>query len=143
MARMSRSVEMGPERDFITSDADDGDQRDTLPEGVEVFRIAGPLFFGVTRDLLDVFRQMGRMPDILIIRMRYVPMMDASAAAALSDLAQTARRQGVILIFSAVRPGPAAMLARAGVTTGAEGIYFAPDYRNAVDLACSLHTKKA
>src|SRR5690606_34678516 len=41
---------------------EDPGQRAALPEGVEVFRIAGPMFFGVANEMLDALSQIGRAP---------------------------------------------------------------------------------
>jgi SulP family sulfate permease len=41
----------------------------SLPKGVEVFRFAGPMFFGVARAMLDAVRRSGRKSQIIILRM--------------------------------------------------------------------------
>src|SRR3546814_2660910 len=71
MARMAEAVEVGSggPRD-PELDAEDIDQRDDLPPGVEVFRIAGPFFFGVAGELLDTLRRLGQSPRVIILRLR-------------------------------------------------------------------------
>ena len=63
MMRMSESVRIEDIRQAVPDtelDTDDLQQRDSLPDGVEVFRINGPFFFGVASDLLDTLRRVGR-----------------------------------------------------------------------------------
>src|SRR3546814_1553836 len=62
------------------------DQRTALPAGVEVFRIDGPIFFGVANDLMDTLRRIGSAPKIIILRMRRVPLLDASGVTAMGDI---------------------------------------------------------
>ena len=63
MARMAESVavDISGARD-PDLDSEDAAQREELPEGVEVFRITGPFFFGVAGELRDTLRRLGRAP---------------------------------------------------------------------------------
>src|SRR3546814_20998439 len=90
-------------------DKEDLDQRDDLPKGVEVFRIAGPLFFGVAGELLDTLRRLGAPPRVFILRMRLVPLLDASGAQAIEEFARQARIAGAPVILSGVPPQPRAI----------------------------------
>ena len=79
MARMSETAGLLSEELSI----DDPAQRASLPAGVEVFRFAGPMFFGVAREMLDVLHRLGREPKIIILRMERVPYIDSTGASAL------------------------------------------------------------
>ena len=89
MHRMSEVVEIQSGRKLIDDDAEDAlapgepDQRAQLPEGVEAFQISGPLFFAVANRLDDVLDQFAVRPQIFILRLRNVPLMDASGAQAM------------------------------------------------------------
>ena len=65
---------------------------------------------GVVGGLMDTFRAMGQQPRALILRMRLVPMIDASGATALEGLVDEARRAGIEVILSGVQPQPQEML---------------------------------
>jgi SulP family sulfate permease len=91
---------------------DDPAQRAALPKGVEVFRFAGPMFFGVAREMLDAVRRSGGKPQIIILRMDQVPYVDSSGASALEAFALQARREGTRLILCDLRERPGAFLAR-------------------------------
>lgn len=143
MHEMSKAVEFGtqPKKKIKTPEAQetDADQRDDLPDGVEVFRIAGPLFFGVATDLLEQLKAMGQMPRVLIVRMRLVPYLDPTAEGVLEGLVQDCGRANTQLIFSGLQPQPMAILQRAGIKNGKNGVLFAPDFdtarQHAIDLA--------
>jgi SulP family sulfate permease len=91
---------------------DDPAQRAALPKGVEVFRFAGPMFFGVAREMLDVVSRSGRKPQTIILRMDQVPYVDSSGASALEAFSRQAHREGTQLILCDLREQPAAFLAR-------------------------------
>lgn len=96
------------------SSIDDPAQRAALPKGVEVFRFAGPMFFGVAREMLDAVRRSGSRPQIIILRMDQVPYVDSSGASALEAFARQAQHEGTRLILCDLREQPAAFLARFG-----------------------------
>jgi SulP family sulfate permease len=110
LARMSETAGLLPAERSI----DDPAQRAALPKGVEVFRFAGPMFFGVAREMLDAVRRSGRKPNIIILRMDQVPYMDSSGAGALEAFARQAHSEGTRLILCDLREQPAAFLARLG-----------------------------
>jgi SulP family sulfate permease len=95
---------------------DDPAQRAALPRGVEVFRFAGPMFFGVAREMLDAVRRSGRKPQVIILRMDQVPFVDSSGASALEAFARQAQREGTRLILCELRDQPAMFLAKYGPT---------------------------
>ncbi|WP_417609459.1 SulP family inorganic anion transporter [Parasphingorhabdus sp.] len=141
MARMSETVqldsEVPPTRDPDVH-ADDLDQRDDLPKGVEVFRISGPVFFGVAGELLDAMRKIGRTPKVIILRMRLVPMLDASGVTMIEEFIDQARLSGTQIILSGVQTQPFEMLARVGLSADQPGISFQSDYRAALQRAREL-----
>jgi len=95
MARMAESVEFDTSGEQDTDlDSEDVHQRDNLPKGVEVFRITGPFFFGVAGELLDTLRRVGQSPRVIILRMRLVPLLDASGVQALEEFFEQAHLAG-------------------------------------------------
>lgn len=141
MARMSNTVqiengsEISPDAEL---DDDDFGQRDALPKGVEVFRISGPFFFGVAGELLDALRRVGQSPKVIILRMRLVPMLDASGVEGVKEFFVQAQRAGAEVIFSGVQPQPTAMLARGHLDATRTGLHFVPNYDEAIGKAQSL-----
>ncbi len=138
MMRMSESLAVeqgaGIEVDPELDDEDRG-QRDVLPEGVEVFRINGPFFFGVAGELLDTLRRVGRRPRAVILRMRLVPFLDASGLAAVAEFVKQAEISGARVILSGVQRQPLDMLERADLGPQSGKIEYAADYPAAIRLA--------
>jgi len=89
MMRMSETAGLAP-----IDVAEDPQLRDHLPEGVEVFRFTGPLFFGVASEMLEAFRRSGQTPKAIILRMERVPYVDATGANALAVFTRQARHSG-------------------------------------------------
>jgi SulP family sulfate permease len=119
MARMSETAGLLPEEHSI----DDPAQRAALPKGVEVFRIAGPLFFGVAREMLDALQRSGGSPTTIILRMESVPYIDSTGASALQTFVRSAHRNGTRLILCELREQPAACVAKLWDSfTGAERV---------------------
>ena len=132
MARMSSIVEIG---NGFDEEDEDVHQRDAVPQGVEVFRMSGPFFFGVVGGLMDTFRAMGQQPRAIILRMRLVPMIDASGATALEGLVEEAKRAGIQVILSGVQSQPQEMLRRVHLGNGNGRIRYADDFTGALELA--------
>ena len=91
---------------------DDPAQRAALPKGVEVFRFAGPMFFGVAREMLGALRRTGRKPRIIVLRMDQVPYIDSSGASALESFVLQAAGEGTQIILCDLRAQPDAFLAK-------------------------------
>ena len=137
MHRMSEAVALAGGGRIIESDADDfaapGEPyRRDLPSGVEVFQVRGPLFFGVASRLMDVLTNIAGQPRVFILRLREVPLIDASGASSLKDFVAACRKRGVAVIFTGLQPGPAAVLRRMEVL---DGVQQAENLAAALELA--------
>lgn len=86
-----------------------------IPPGVEVFEINGPFFFGIADKLKDIEQQFERPPRFFILRMRYVPHIDATAMHALDEFCLKCRRQGTMLLLGGVHVQPLFELTRSGL----------------------------
>lgn len=73
-----------------------------LPKSLEVFEITGPLFFGAVYKFKDAMKQVERAPKVLILRMRHVPVIDASGIRALKEIHKDFRHRGTRLVLSEV-----------------------------------------
>jgi SulP family sulfate permease len=127
MARMAEAFEVDTSgRQDIDLDAEDVHQRDTLPEGVEVFRVTGPFFFGVAGELLDTLRRVGQSPKVIILRLRLMPLLDASGLQGLEEFVEQARIAGAKVVLSGVQPQPRSMLDFAKAQSLAVGLLESP-----------------
>jgi sulfate permease, SulP family len=85
----------------------DGDDNELLenyaiPRHVEVFEISGPLFFGAAYKFKDAMRFIENAPKVLIIRMRKVPLIDATGIKTIKDVYLASQQRGTKLILSEV-----------------------------------------
>lgn len=140
MMRMSETVQIDAKAGG-TSDGDEGEdihQRDALPPGVEVFRIDGPVFFGIASELLDTLRRIGRTPRVIILRMRRVPLLDASGVTTIAEIVRQASAAGAQVILSGVQPQPLAMLDRVRLGRGNTGIIHTESFPEALRIAATI-----
>ncbi len=97
-----------------TDDKADKDSLDlrAVPQSVRVYDISGPLFFGAADKILDI--KVKDYTRCLILRMRSVPAVDATAMNQLEILADKCEEQGVTLILSHVNPQPLKTMKKSG-----------------------------
>ena len=75
----------------------------TIPDGVEVYEIDGPYFFGIANRFDEIMLHVsGEKYPIRIIRMRKVPFVDSTAMHNLSMLIQRSHKEGMTIILSGV-----------------------------------------
>jgi SulP family sulfate permease len=86
--------------------------RRDLPDGVVVYEINGPFFFGAADRFRDTLGEVAGTPRVLIIRMRNVPAMDSTGLRALTDVYRKSVHAGTLLLLSDVHAQPMMALAR-------------------------------
>lgn len=98
---------------YIESDKDNEslDLR-VVPQNVRVYEISGPLFFGVADKILDI--KLKDFTSVLILRMRAVPAVDATAMNQIEALYRKCQSNGVTLILSHVNPQPLDTMKKSG-----------------------------
>jgi len=139
MKHMSEAVEIKSEwrKSGILYDenAEDETQRHNLPKGVEVFQITGPFFFGVAGELVDTLKAIGRIPKVLILRMRLVPYLDATGKSELESVIKQCGNNGTQIILSGLQSQPLQMLKNAHIEDGKAHVIFASNYEAALKEA--------
>jgi sulfate permease, SulP family len=73
-----------------------------IPKEAEVFEITGPLFFGAAYKFKEAIKLIEKTPHVLIIRMRQVPIIDATGIKTLEEVYKESAHQGIKLILSEV-----------------------------------------
>lgn len=115
MKRMADVAEVNGWRYLEDGEEDcDGDSVDLkpVPRHVAVFEINGPMFFGAADKISKVVLEDGKR--VLILRMRSVPAMDATALKSLKKLYHNLKRKNVILVLSHVNEQPMWVMEKAG-----------------------------
>jgi SulP family sulfate permease len=141
MFRMADAVEVSTGIKMLDENGDtaeDASQRAELPPGVEVFQISGPLFFGAANRLDELLDQFQRQPKVFILRMRLVPIIDASGVHALKVLLERCRRHGIVLIVSGLQSQPQRVVRQMAVYPRDGELYFAEHYEAALALSRRL-----
>jgi len=101
MARMSEATGVLEDDDSV----EDPGQRAALPPGVEVFRIAGPMFFGAASEMIDALGRIGGTPRAVILRLDRVPYIDSSGVHVLETVVRRARERGArVIVCDMPRP---------------------------------------
>jgi len=89
--------------------------RREVPEGVEVYEINGPFFFGASHKFMEAMKVVGKKPRVRIIRMRDVPAIDATGIHTLKEEFKSSQKQGVAFLLSDVHAQPLIALERSGL----------------------------
>ncbi len=110
----------------------------SVPPRVEVFEIYGPFFFGVANQFKDAVGIVKEPPKVLILRMRHVMSIDATAMRALEDIVDKVRGDGTRLILSGITPQLQKFLYRNGLRQKLEHVGLFPDIDAALDEAKRL-----
>jgi SulP family sulfate permease len=67
---------------------------------VLIYEINGPLFFGASQKFQEVITDLNKQPEILILRMRYVPFIDATGINRLKEMCKQLLSKGTKIIIS-------------------------------------------
>lgn len=120
MRRMSETTDVRVISDEINPDEEYSDMKLgnlehlTIPEGVEVYEINGPYFFGVGNRFEEIMATMGDRPAVRIIRMRKVPFVDSTGIHNLTNLCLMSQKEGIQIILSGVTEKVNSQLTKAG-----------------------------
>ncbi len=117
-------------------DVEDDSDKLSVPANVRVFEVNGPMFFGAADKLLDV--NLKDYTTVLILRMRSMTAIDATAMNSLEHLADRCDSQGVKLILSHVNEQPMKAMKKSGFykRIGAES--FRPHIVEALEYAKTI-----
>ena len=99
------------------SDLEVHEEHLVIPEGVEVYEINGPYFFGIATKFEDIMARFGDRPKIRIIRMRKVPFIDSTGIHNLTTLCEMSQKENIHIILSGVNPQVHATLEKSGFYT--------------------------
>ena len=104
-----------------------------IPHSIRVFEISGPLFFAAADEILTITSD--KSTKVIVIRMRSVPAIDASAMRSLRDLAARAKKKHITLIFSHVNEQPMSVMKKDHFIELIGEEHFLPNIVEALDYA--------
>ncbi len=112
---MREEIEEGQETEALDPKDPGKVAEKRIPKGVEVYEVNGPFFFGVANNLRDALDQIEKPPKVLILRMRYVPHIDATGLNALREFHRRCVQHGTILLLGGVHAHPMFEMVKAGM----------------------------
>ncbi len=112
-----------------------------IADGIEVYEIEGPFFFGIASKFDEATKLLGNKPKVRIIRMRKVPFIDSSGIHNLDNLIRMANDEGIQIILSGVTPSVYATLTKAGISCKLGKEYICSHINLAIEKANSVITK--
>ena len=119
MKRMAETTNVSVLSDEIDPNADSDVMGNldhlTIPEGVKVYEINGPYFFGIGNKFEEMMGDMGGRAKVRIIRMRKVPFIDSTGVHNLQNMCRMCSQMGVKVVLSGVNPQVMKVIEDAGM----------------------------
>ena len=118
---ITEEIDLNQDAEFSTGNLD----HLIIPQGVEVYEINGPYFFGAGNKFEEIMASFGDRPKVRIIRMRKVPFVDSTGIHNLTNLCEMSKKEGIQIVLSGVREKVNGQLEHAGFyhLIGEENIY--------------------
>ncbi|MBR5422035.1 MAG: sulfate permease [Lachnospiraceae bacterium] len=136
MKRMSEESSITGWKRYDTDDDPDGPKLKPLPKHVRVYEISGPMFFGDADRIATIsFRETTK---VIILRMRGVPALDATAMHSLRELYERCKQAGITLVFSHVNEQPMNTMKKDGFVKLVGRENFRPHIDDAIEWAGKL-----
>lgn len=86
-----------------------------IPKNVDVYELNGPFFFGVADKVKHTLTSLKSYPKVFILRMRNVPMLDATGLHALTEICKDYKNRGTKVILSGVSPYVKSLLLKGNI----------------------------
>lgn len=113
---MKRMADVGEKNLDVEVDSDIIEDYSALPSGISIYEISGPLFFASAKQYAEIIKSIGIKSEVLIIRMRHVPFVDATGLQNLKSSIVALRESKVEILLSGVNADVKADLDKAGIT---------------------------
>ena len=118
MRRVMETTEISVIKDEIDpnkeSDIQVNEENLIVPEGVEVYEINGPYFFGIATKFEEIMSNIGDRPKVRIVRMRKVPFIDSTGVHNLTNLCEMCHKDNIQVVLSGVNEKVQKVLEKTG-----------------------------
>ncbi len=136
MKRMSESVQI----QNISSENSNGEhlfdeELLDLPKDVLLYEINGPLFFGAARQFQETISSSHIQPKVIIIRMRYVPLIDATGFQSLKEIIKSYKTKGIKVILSGIKETLRKDFEKNDMFSVLEKEFIVKDIKEAIEIA--------
>lgn len=113
-----------------------------IPASVDVFEITGPMFFGAAYKFKDSMRFVEEKPKVLILRMRNVPVIDATGLHTIKDVLKMCENDKTRMILSGVQPNVLQELQKSRLLFRIGKRFILPDFNAALTVAKEVLAEK-
>jgi len=141
MKRMSEETQIKGWKSYDPEEDPDGMNLKPLPKHVRVFEISGPMFFGDAEQIAAI--DFSENTQAIILRMRGVPAVDATAMHSLEQFYHRCHEHGITLIFSHVNQQPMHTMKKDGFIAMVGADNFRPHIDDAIAWAGEVVAKNA
>lgn len=111
----------------------------SVPADTMVYEITGPIFFGASDKISEIFRNARK--KVVVLRMRSVPAIDATGIHSFETIIKVCRKKGITLIMSHVNEQPMKVLQKAGMVEQIGEENFCPNIDAALERAAAITQK--
>jgi SulP family sulfate permease len=133
---MKRMSELTSSRVLVQSSSEDSAR--TVPPGVAVYEIAGPLFFGAAQRAMGAIETAGLGVRAVVLALGTVPAIDATGLVALESALQRLRSMKKLVVIAGPLPEPKSVFEKANLEVAHEHVFFADSLDEGVQLARDL-----
>lgn len=114
---MKRMADVEKHEIITSHDEDDIENYENLPKSIAVYEIGGPLFFASAKQYAQLIETSGVNAKTLIIRMRYVPFIDATALHNFAETIEILKENGTRVITSGTNDAVFKELQKKGIVS--------------------------
>jgi sulfate permease, SulP family len=114
------------------------DATHAVPEGVTLYEIAGPLFFGAAQRAMSAIQSVGDASRVVVLALGAVPTIDATGLVALESALTQLRAAKKLVVIAGPLPQPQRVFEKANLEVSHDHVFFADTLEQGIDLARDL-----
>lgn len=108
---------------------------------IAIYKINGPLFFGIVNTFLDLLNELSTSTKIIILNMKNADSIDATALNVLKQLEKRCKAKNMLILFAEVNEQPMKILDRSGFAEKAGRYRFFSTTDEAISVADEIITE--
>ena len=138
MSRMANTTEVRKWEEYDEENDKESIHHMKIPQNTAVYEITGPMFFGASDKFSGIASVFSGNYKVLILRMRGVPALDATAYETIEDIFKKCKANDVKLIISHINEQPLNVLKKQGLYDELGEESFAVNIKQAINIAENL-----
>jgi sulfate permease, SulP family len=114
------------------------DQSRVVPEGIVVYEIAGPLFFGAAQRAMEALDVIATDTRAIVLALEDVPVIDTTGLVALESLLARLKRDKKLVVIAGPLPEPKSIFEKANLEAHHDYVFVAASTEEGIQLAADL-----